>query len=92
MWLRSMVESNTVVSAYTMYSYSQQYCVFFFDMVKNIVGKEKKKAGYKHFFPFSTVFFKSVNPLFDMPILGFTNSAANKYMMSKICTNGDTIM
>ena len=29
------------------------------------------------------------NPLPDMPILGFSNSAANKDMMSKIWTNGD---
>ena len=30
-------------------------------------------------------------PLSDMPILGFSNSAGNKDMMSKILTNGDTI-
>ena len=33
-----------------------------------------------------------VNPLPDMPILGFSNSAANKDMMSKIWINGDTII
>ena len=33
-----------------------------------------------------------LNPLPDMPILGFSNSAANKDMMSKIWTNGDTII
>ena len=27
-----------------------------------------------------------------MPILGSSNSAANKDMMSKICTNGDSII
>ena len=32
-----------------------------------------------------------VNPLPHMPILGSCNSAANKDMMSKILTNGDTI-
>ena len=32
------------------------------------------------------------NPLPDMPILGSSNSAANKDMMSKIWTNGDTII
>ena len=32
-----------------------------------------------------------VNPLPDMPISGSSNSAANKDMMSKILTNGDTI-
>ena len=31
------------------------------------------------------------NPLPDMSILGFSNSASNKDMMSKIWTNGDTI-
>ena len=31
------------------------------------------------------------NPLLDMPILGCSNSVANKDMMSKILTNGDTI-
>ena len=31
------------------------------------------------------------NPLLDMPILGSSNSAANKDMMSKILTNGDAI-
>ena len=31
-----------------------------------------------------------LNPLPDMPILGSSNSKANKYMMSKIWTNGDT--
>ena len=29
-----------------------------------------------------------INPLPDKPILGFSNSAANKDMMSKIWTNG----
>ena len=33
-----------------------------------------------------------VNPLPDMPILGPSNSAANKDTMSKIWTNGDTII
>ena len=31
-------------------------------------------------------------PLLDMPILGFSNSAANKDMRSKLWTNGDTII
>ena len=34
----------------------------------------------------------SVNPLPDMPILGSSNSVANKDIMSKILTNGDTII
>ena len=33
-----------------------------------------------------------VNPLPDMPILGFSNPAAKKDMISKIWTNGDTII
>ena len=32
------------------------------------------------------------NPLPDMPILGSSNAAANKDMMSKIWTNGDSII
>ena len=32
------------------------------------------------------------NPLPDMQILGFTNSAQSKDMMSKLWTNGDTII
>ena len=32
------------------------------------------------------------NPLPDMPMLGSSNSAANKDMMSKIWTNWDTII
>ena len=34
----------------------------------------------------------SVNLLPHMPILGSFNSAANKDIMSKICTNGDTFI
>ena len=33
----------------------------------------------------------TINPLPDMPILGSSSSAANKGMMSKIWTNGDTV-
>ena len=33
-----------------------------------------------------------LNPLPHMPILGSSYSAANKDMMSKIWTNGDTII
>ena len=36
--------------------------------------------------------FIKFNPLPDMPILGSTNSAANKNIVSKIWTNGDTII
>ena len=34
----------------------------------------------------------NINPLPHMPILGFSSSAANKEMMSKIWTNGDTVI
>ena len=34
--------------------------------------------------------FMIVNPLSHMPILSFSNSAADEDMMSKIWTNGDT--
>ena len=37
---------------------------------------------------FVIVFYQVFNPLPDMPILGSSNSAANKNMMSKIWTNG----
>ena len=33
-----------------------------------------------------------INPLPDIPILGSSNSAANKDMMSKIWTNVETII
>ena len=36
--------------------------------------------------------YKSFNPLPAMPILGFLNSPGNKDMMSKIWTDGDTII
>ena len=35
---------------------------------------------------------RCLNLLPDMPILGSSNSAANKDMMSKIWTNGDTVI
>ena len=33
-----------------------------------------------------------LNPLPHMPILGYSNSAANKDLMSNISTNGETII
>ena len=36
--------------------------------------------------------FRSINPLPNMAILGSTNSAANRDMMSKIWIDGDTII
>ena len=35
---------------------------------------------------------RTINPLPDMPILGSSNSAANKDMTSKIWTNGVTFI
>ena len=35
---------------------------------------------------------KLFNPLPDMPILGSLNSTGNKDVMSKIWTNGDTVI
>ena len=74
-----------------------------FDRVENIVGTGEN-AGYQHFLLLPQYFQKlsfsgllkvvtvwyRVNPLPDIPILGSSNSAANKDMMSKIWTNGDT--
>ena len=40
----------------------------------------------------SSQLLKGVNPLPDTPILGSSNSASNKDMMSEIWTNGDTII
>ena len=37
------------------------------------------------------IFRNSVNPFPHMPILASSTSAANKYMMSKVLTNGDTV-
>ena len=34
----------------------------------------------------------ALNTVPDMPILGFSSSAVNKDMMSKMWTNGDTIV
>ena len=57
----------------------------FSELVEN-TGK-KENCSLPAISPFSTVIF---NPLPHMAILGFSNSAANKDMMSKIWTNGDT--
>ena len=35
---------------------------------------------------------ENLNPIPDISILGFSNSAENKDMMSKIWTNGDSII
>ena len=62
-------------------------------------------ACYEHFFPFpqclqkacfpgaskDVIVWEWVNPLPHMPIIGSSNSAANKDMIAKIWTNGDTI-
>ena len=48
--------------------------------VENIV-KKKENAVYQHFSFFSHCAF---NPILHMPILGYSNSAASKDMMTKI--------
>ena len=69
---------------------------FDYERGENIVGK-RENVGVQHF-PFFPQFFQKkiilrvVNPLPDMPILGSSNSAACKDIMSKIWTNGDTII
>ena len=45
-----------------------------------------------HFKPYLSEFSAVLNPLPCMPILDSSNSAANKDMMSKIWTNGGTII
>ena len=47
--------------------------------------------SYISYFMNSKVCFQTFNPLPDVPILGFSNSAANKDIMSKIWTEKDTI-
>ena len=73
--------------------------------VEKIVGKGEN-AGYQHFLVFPQCFLKlslsgslkvrivwqRVNSLPNMPILRSTNSVANKDLMLKIWTNGDTII
>ena len=46
----------------------------------------------KAFLNVGKVRYQYFNPLPDMPISGFSNSAANQDMMSKIWTDGDTII
>ena len=74
----------------------------FFKQVENTVGKGEI-AHYEQFLLFPHCFQKictadmqkpglvleRVNCLLDTPILGTSNSAANKAMMSKILTNGE---
>ena len=50
-------------------------------------GNWRKCYSHQHFLHFLQCF----NPLPDMPILGSSNSPANKDMMSKILKNGDII-
>ena len=56
-------------------------------MITPVLGKNHNKTEWCRIGIDSTL-----NPLPDMPILGFSNSAANKDMMSKIWTNGDTVI
>ena len=60
-------------------------------------GHEKDKILVTSIFSISNnvsiaFIFSDVNPLPHLPISGSTNSEANKDMMSKIWTNGDTII
>ena len=55
---------------------------FQFGNVQNSVVWEKVKSVCR----------REINPIPHMPILGSSNSAANKNMVSKMWTNGDTII
>ena len=61
--------------------------------IENTVGEKEKllitsKNLYcRDMYVKTRACFERVNPLHHMPILGSSNSAANKYMMSKIWTN-----
>ena len=82
-----------------------QLMIDVYDRIENIVGKGEN-ASFQHFLLFLQCFQKlpfsvllkvgivwyRVKSLLHMAILGSSNSAANKDMMSKICTNGDTII
>ena len=55
--------------------------------------KRKKKCGLKiQLDMIVSTLLKRFNPLPDMPILVFPSSATNRDMMSKILTDGDTII
>ena len=49
----------------------------------------KEKAGIQTTF---NCVFKLFNPLPDVPILGLSSAAANKDMVARLWTNGDTII
>ena len=53
-------------------------------------GYELRKNCQKHYNLYFSL--QSINPLPNMPVLGSSTSAANKDMMSKTWTNGDTII
>ena len=65
-----------------------------FDEIESVEETEDG-SSYQHFllFPlFSKGFIlRVINPLPHMPILGSSNSAANKDMMSKLLTKGDLV-
>ena len=56
--------------------------------------KKRRQCFFQAFSPLPTMFSNAffLHPLPDMPILGFSNSAGNTDMMSKIWTNGDTVI
>ena len=53
---------------------------------------QKGRRTWRRVFVYGQHLLNSFNPLPDMPILGSSISTANKEMMSKIQTNGDTII
>ena len=63
--------------------------MFLFVVTQDKTGTSSMRS--RHLIPTAEKHFK-LNPLLDMPILGSTSSATKKDMMSKIWTNGDTII
>ena len=61
-----------------------------FKRIENI-GKVKKKCSFFRIVK-SLDCTQTINLLPDMPILGSSNSAANKGMMAKVWTNGDIVI
>ena len=59
-------------------------------MMYFVFGRQENVGNtvYQHFLLFQQLF----NPLLDMPILVSSNSSANKDVVSKEWTNGDTIV
>ena len=62
------------------------------------IVREEGNAGNQHCLPSTLCFYRTfipsvvMNPLPDLSFLDSSNSSANKDMMSKMWTNGDTII